>query len=414
MLDRSTLAQLPLFILMVYFGSGLELYLNTVTGIPPLYGQLAGLGFIIAWIGSIAVMTNGQNLVMPRVVTVIYGVLLLFCFINAVSFTYSSQADLVVDALVARVKAIVFIVVFSIVLVDPGVRAKAAYAAGVIAILGAMLSLFDFVTPTFSTVPGRGASFYLNSNETAMLLVAFGVIASTQLRLTTNYAMWIVIAMGVLVTFSRSGWLMLMIALFGLSMIGKFGGGRGRFVLLGGVGLVIASVFAAYVSGDLYTWLSRSTFAEYLDPNTLARLGSRGAAIDDYSALERQDVFWFGVQKFLESPLIGWGVGYGYVWAESANTHNMPLALAVDLGLIGPLFYFTFFGTLIYFTRGAAKLLAVILMLGGLSSHNQFEFLADSLAIAFALASTADYRRISAIGGRGAVPRVAAPPLPSR
>jgi O-antigen ligase len=382
------LVYLPLIAIMVYFGSGLELYLNFATGILPLYGQLAGLGVMLAWIVSWALITNGRSLGVPRVVAGIYALLLLFCFVNAISFIYSPQSDPVVDALVARVKAAIFMIAFSLIMLDPDFRKKFAYGAAFLAILGSALCLFDFVSPTFSTVPGRGASLYLNSNETAILLVSFGIIASSRLRVTANYLLWIIVSLGVIVTFSRTGWGLLMLALFGLSVIGKFGGGRGRFVLLGLVIVLIGGVLAAYVSGDLYVWLSRSTFAQYLDPNTLARLGSQGAAIDDYSSLEREDVFWFGVHKFLESPFIGWGVGYGYVWAEAVNTHNMPLALAVDLGAIGPIMYFGLFATLVLRTRGAARLLSLVSMLAGLTSHNQLEFLADALAIAFAIAST--------------------------
>lgn len=402
--DRQTLTHLPMLVLMVYFGSGVDLYLNTLLDIPPLYGQVAGLGYMVVWIAGIAATTNGRALAVPRATAALFLMLLVLCLFSAMSFIYSPQSEEVFDALVGRIKSAMFIVTFALVLIDPALRTKFAYAAAVIAVLGSVLSLFDFFTPTFSTVPGRGASFYLNSNETAMLLVAFAIIASSHLRVMGNYLLWVIVSFGVLVTFSRSGWLMLMIGLFGLSVLGKFGGGRIRFVLLGVVGLVIAGVFAAYLSGDLYIWLSRSTLAEFLDPNTLARLGSQGAAIDDYSSLERRDIFWFGLDKFLESPFIGWGVGYGYVWAESASTHNMPLALAVELGVAGPLLYFAFFGTAVAFVRGPAQLLTIVLIFGGASSHNQFEFIADALVIAFVVASTAENAYARAVKARSPGP----------
>src|SRR5690606_22822101 len=137
----------------------------------------------------------------------------------------------------------------------------------------------------------------------------------------------------------------------------------------------LAGVFASYASGDLYVGVSRSVLAEYLDPNTLARLGARGAALDDYSSIERGDVFWHGIETFLRSPFFGWGVGYGYIWEESGNTHNMPLAFAVEFGLFGPIFYFGFFAILIVKNQGTIRLLSIILLLTGMFTHNQFEFM---------------------------------------
>jgi O-antigen ligase len=390
------LTALPMLALMIYFGSGLELYLNYSTGFLPLYGQLAVLGMLVTWVAVGAVASNGQSLQLPRPLPLLFAFLLFFCVMNVISFIYSPQSDLVVDALVARVKASIFLMFFAIVMLEPGFRAKFAYAAAFLAVLGSALTTYDFISPTFSSVPGRGASFYLNSNETATLLISFALIATTRLRLPATYLLWIVVSVGVLLTFSRSGWGLLILALFGLTMIGKLGGGKGRFVLLIAVALMFAVVLAAYLSGDLYIWVSRSSLAEFLDPNTLDRLGARGAAIDDYSSLEREDVFRFGVQKFLESPFIGWGVGYGYVWAESVNTHNMPLALAVDFGILGPLFYFGWFAVMIYRTRGVARLLSVILLITGLSTHNQLEFLADALVLAFAVSATEEVGRAAA------------------
>lgn len=398
-LSARALTDLPILVLMIYFGSGLELYLNFATGFLPLYGQLAGLGMLVTWVAVGAVASDGRSLLLPRPMPLLFGFLLFFCVMNVVSFIYSPQSDLVVDALVARVKASIFIMFLAIVLLEPGFRAKFAYAAAFLAVLGSALTVFDFISPTFSSVPGRGASFYLNSNETATLLISFALIATTRLRLVAVYLLWVVVTVGVLLTFSRSGWGLLILALFGLTMIGKLGGGKGRFVLLIVVAVIFAVVLTAYLSGDLYVWVSRSSLAEYLDPNTLERLGSRGAAIDDYSSLEREDVFRFGVQKFLESPFIGWGVGYGYVWAESVNTHNMPLALAVDFGILGPLFYFGWFAVMIYRTKGVARLLAVILLITGLSTHNQLEFLADALVLAFVVSASADPRQLTNSAG---------------
>src|SRR5690349_384254 len=103
-LSARALTDLPMLALMIYFGSGLELYLNYSTGFLPLYGQLAGLGMLVTWVAVGAVASNGQSLLLPRPLPLLFAFLLFFCVMNVISFIYSPQSDLVVDALVARVK----------------------------------------------------------------------------------------------------------------------------------------------------------------------------------------------------------------------------------------------------------------------------------------------------------------------
>ncbi|MEO6388427.1 MAG: O-antigen ligase family protein [Croceibacterium sp.] len=387
------LSHLPVLFILAYLASGAELYINFVTGIPPFYGELICLGGLLAALGVETVTVNGRNLLLPSAVRAIYAILLVYGFVTVVSFTYSVQNDVVVDTLFGRIKTIIFLVVVSLLLIEPTLRSRFTYVAALVAIVGSLLSIFDFIVPTFSSVPGRGAGFYLNSNETGAMLLVMALIGSTRLRVLPTYVLWSITTIGILVTFSRSAWIMLFLSLIGITFLGKLGGGRARYVFLIGVGAMLALVLATYLSGDLYAWVSKSSLAEYLDPNTLARLGSRGVAIDDYSSLEREDVFRFGMEKFLDSPFIGWGVGYGYVWAESVGTHNMPLALAVDFGIIGPILYFALFAVLIARTRGLAWISAAVLFMTGQSTHNQLEFLADAMAIAYVIATTSEYKR---------------------
>jgi len=399
-IDLRRIAHIPLIAVLAYFASGAELFVFQATSIPPLWAQIVGLGLMIAWIGATAVATNGRALIVSRPIAAVFVALILYAFVTALSFTYSVQNEIVVETLIARIKAIVFIIVVSLILLDANFRARFTLAAAALAVFGSILAVVDFIEPTFSTVPGRGAGFYLNSNEAAMILVALGLIGSMRLKVVPAYVLWTIISVGVLATFSRTGWLLLFLALLAITVEGRLGGGRARYFFLAAVGSLLAGLLAAYLSGDLYTWINTSSLAEYLDPNTLARLGARGVALDDYSATERADVFWYGLEHFLKSPFIGWGVGYGNVWQEAVNTHNMPLALAVDIGLIGPLFYFGFFTVLIIGNRGLIRFLSIILVVGGMSSHNQLEFIADALIIAFAIASMNDFSRKNAAPAR--------------
>jgi O-antigen ligase len=341
----------------------------------------------------------------------LHSLLLVYIFWTAVSFLYSPQNQSVVDEFVDRMKAAVFMLLFALLLRDAFIRRTFAWGCVPLAMLGAVLSIADFIAPTFSTVEGRGAGLYLNPNEAGIMLIALALIGTTRLKPVFNYLLWSIVSGGVLLTFSRAAWLLLFGALAGITAQGRLGGGRMRFVFLLVVGAAIAGVFAAYLSGDLYIWVSRSVLGQYLDPNTIARLGSRGLEIDDYSSIEREDVLRFGIKAFFESPFLGWGVGYTFSWGEEASTHNMLVLLAAELGFLGPLLYLGMFGVLLVKHRGILRILTTIMFLAGLFTHNQLDTMSDVLVIAYLFGSLAAFKKRPAWTKRTAPRGVIAPAL---
>jgi O-antigen ligase len=391
-LNLASAARLPMTVLLIYFASGVELWIFEAYGVPPLYLQVVALPCLLGWIMFTLIARNGRLGYMPPSATAVYAILLIYMFLTAVSYLYSSQNEIVTEALIARIKGALFLILFSIVLFNRELSVQFSLACTPLAIVSSILCILDFITPTFSTVPGRGAGFYLNPNEAAVMLVSLGVIASERLRVLPLYLLWALIGVATILTFSRSGWMLLIFALVGLIVLGRLGGGRGRFLFLFAVSALLAVLYVTYLSGDLYIWISRSSLGQYLDPNTLSRLGARGVALDDYSSIEREAVFRFGFQKFFESPFLGWGVGYVYAWSESVGPHNMALALAVDLGIVGPLLYFALFGVLVLFNRGVPRLLSLLLFAGAMFAHNQLEFLAYLVMLAYAIAGLGERR----------------------
>jgi O-antigen ligase len=403
-LDFGPLARIPLVAILLYFASGLEQYVYAAFGVPPLYAQLVAFMTMVASLLLLTVLLNGRNLAMQSSEALLYSLLLVYIFWTAVSFLYSPQNQIVVDEFVDRMKAAIFMLLFALLLRDAFIRGPFAWGCVPLAMLGAVLSIADFITPTFSTVEGRGAGLYLNPNEAGTMLIALGLIGTTRLKPVFNYLLWSIVSGGVLLTFSRAAWLLLFGALAGITAQGRLGGGRMRFVFLLVVGAVIAGVFAAYLSGDLYVWVSRSVLGQYLDPNTIARLGSRGLEIDDYSSIEREDVLRFGMKAFFESPFLGWGVGYTFSWGEEASTHNMLVLLAAELGFLGPLLYLGMFAVLLVKHRGVLRILTAMMFLSGLFTHNQLDTMSDVLVIAYLFGSLAMLKE-NPTWTRGAVPR---------
>lgn len=393
-----SLAFLPVLLGLAYLASSVDQAIFQAVGLPPLYGQAAlmGLGLVGLFVALVTkdrtLGAGGERNTRPVIL-----IMTVYLLLTVVSFLYSPQDEIVVDILVQRVKFALFLMLAIGYLQMPDFRRGFEFVSIGLVALSSLLCLFDFVQPTFSSVPGRGAGFYINPNEAGIAIILLALIASQPLRPTLCLALWSVASVGVLLTFSRGAWLILIICLMGLTLAGKFGGGRARFVFVGFVTMIFGLVFSAYLSGDLYLWVVKSPVADLLDANTLSRLGQRGLDIDDYSTLERQDVLALGIARFVSSPFIGHGVGSTISWEESVGTHNMIVMLGAELGILGVGLYLALFVLLLLRTRGSPRLIALAALVSGLTSHNQFDIIALAIPLAYA-AST--MRRSPRTAGR--------------
>src|SRR3546814_20898286 len=74
---------------------------------------------------------------------------------------------------------------------------------------------------------------------------------------------------------------------------------------------VLTHSFPARRASDLLgELLAGTSFARYLDPNTLARMGVGGSSLSGDSAATRMDLVWFSLHEAARSPLFGHGSGY--------------------------------------------------------------------------------------------------------
>lgn len=378
---------LPVLAVLAYLGSAVDGWLFADFGIPPLYGQIAALAFLTGHVAVTAMVSGTGRFPLAPATIAIFCLILVYTLWTAISYLYAPPREMVVETLIARVKTALFLMVFILVFADARVRAGFAHVAAGLVLLGSALVVFDFIQPTFSSVPGRGAGFYMNANDAGTALVLFALVATSRTNVLLNYVLWGVAAAGVLVTFSRGSWLLLVIAVFGLSIVGRLGGGRGRFLFIAAIVTVFLFVLGTYLSGDLYLFVSRSPIAEFLDPNTLARLGAQGVAFDDYSSIEREDVLALGFEKFFESPLLGYGVGSTHVWEESVSTHNMIALLGAELGIVGIATYLAMLAMVLIHAPSLGRVVALAMLLWGMTTHNQLDD--PNLVIPFAFAIAA-------------------------
>lgn len=380
--------------------TSVDQYLFVAYGLPPLYLQIVAMAALSLHLAMRALSAKSMGRLAGGQAAA-FTVLYFYIFWTAVSYLYALPLDTTTEILIGRIKAAAFIVLTSLVLIRIEMRHAFAWVSVGVLGLATLLNVYDFVSPTFSEVPGRSAGFYLNPNVSGSALTTLPMITAIRVPLLGNFILLAAAGFGLLLTFSRSGWIIFLFGGLGLAMLGKLGGGRARFIFLGIVALISALLFYAYTSGELYLFMSRSSLGEFLDPNTLARLGSRGAALDDYSSIERSGVIVKGWEAFLEAPLLGHGVGYTYIWGDRTSTHNMVLLMGAELGLPGIAAYLGLFAVLIARARGVYRLLAVVLLADGMFTHNQLDFISQVIPIAFVIASLGDHssRRAPILGG---------------
>jgi O-antigen ligase len=388
----SQLVNLLLALVFVYLASFVDQVIYSNFGVLPLFGQVACLAALAGLLAVDVLAGEPRALVLSRAEAAFIALTAVYIAWCAVSFVLSSQSSTALETLITRVKAALFILLAAPLCRRKGAGGALAAAALVVAVVGSALAAFDFFNPTFSSVPGRGAGFYENPNTAGFMLVALGVIASTRLSIPINYLLWAGVSIGVSLTFSRSGWVVLVVALAGQALLGRFGGGRGRFLFVGAIAMLLGGLLAAYVTGGLYDVVANSDLGRHLDPNTVARLGRYGAAMDDASALERNDALQIGLQAFYASPFLGHGIGHTFEWAFRVSTHNMYLLLLAEMGVIGCLLYVGLLAAAGLSGRGEALLLTFLFALASVFSHNMLDQPGFSLVLTIAATTLAVQR----------------------
>ncbi|WP_191970203.1 O-antigen ligase family protein [Methylobacterium planeticum] len=388
-------------IVLAYLASYCDQAIDFVYGVPPLYGQVVCLAALFACAFADLAFGDGRSFVLTRWQARFIALLGVYAVWVAASFLYSSQSEITIERLVTLWKPVAFMVVCVPLFRRRGAAESLRFACLVTALLGSGLAIYDFFVPTFSTVPGRGAGFYLNPNDAGFMLVALAIVASSQSRVGRNCLLWAVVTPGVFATFSRGAWLMLIIGLSGQALLGHFGGGRGRFIFVGAIGVVLAFLSVLYATGGLYEFVATTSLASYLDPNTVVRLGAYGANLDDASALERQAALELGLQTFYSAPILGRGIGYTFEWDFRVSTHNAYAMFLAEMGLVGFGIYCALLAVALSAATGSGRLLVLLFAFASFFSHNMLDVPGIALVLVLAVTAPGEASRWQvAIGSR--------------
>jgi O-antigen ligase len=208
-----------------------------------------------------------------------------------------------------------------------------------------------------------------------VLLVALAALGALLLALTGSRAAWVASAVVIPPLSLACLWRM-------LPRARRLSGAAALLALLAGAGAL-----GAWIGGDLLT--NRLAIASV---ETGRMMQSGAEAVEDQSIGARLLMWQDAREHIAQRPLLGWGPGSARMLLKDSahpeirsypHFHNLPLTLAVTLGIVGTLLYFAVPGAILWEALGAyrARRLAAELF-----------FLALGGFVLFHLASLFQYR----------------------
>jgi hypothetical protein len=339
-----------------------------------LYATLSVFTFMIAVSSrrSFRAISNHFLLV------VAVGSFLSILALHTIMFPMNAVATAWLESRVAfAVMLVVFLLMFSACSsLDATIRATA-----LVVLFSCTVNVLEFFSGGelfgwLSTVPGRAAGLYENANDSAMF-IAFAIpIIATRTSLRLRIPLYLVSLAGVYVTFSRSGLILLGLAILACELRSSKGS-HVRTIVLAGVATLVGLGFAIQFNTDLANAIS-SLLDPYLDTNTMSRI----YFTDNSSSGERWHVLQRGLEEFGTAPLFGHGTGYTQTWAEGVSVHNIFVLILAEYGLLG-LAWFSLFAIGVLQSPGRlVQTFFGLFCVAGLFTHNHFDRPAVALLIA--------------------------------
>lgn len=322
--SRLAFSCLYLFTLMLYIRPNDILPIGTFPVV-----KIVAILMLIAYIGS--KMSLGEPMtIWPLEMKMLVVIVLLGIIFTPVSASPATSIETLTDSFFKVVS--IFILIINLIDSRARLRSlmKLVVVCGTIVALGTIKSYFagELVTDEARTLErAAGQGFFSNPNELAMalnLLLPFAVVLglmSKGVKRLAYFACAIILSFGIMVSFSRGGFLGL-VALGGVIM---WKAGRGKRAMTVVAGLVLCCAFVVAMpsgySDRLFTILHTQND-------------------QTHSAQERQELFGRAVEVIMYHPVIGVGVGnFGIYSLKDKVAHNAYLEIAAELGVTGFIAY---------------------------------------------------------------------------
>ncbi|MGD9804038.1 MAG: O-antigen ligase family protein [Hyphomicrobiaceae bacterium] len=313
-----------------------------------------------------------------------------FTFIMAISFVVSVPGRLADDdplqTLISKQEMVLLLIMFTLIYQARAALEVTTKLLVLVTLISTIINLAEFTIAgiEFSSVAGRSAGLYVDSNLSGTMLVA-GMLLST-LRVPTRFriAYCVFVGIGVLVTFSRSALLLWTAAFIGMLAFGWLTIYRKAAVATAIIGLVMAA--HAMNTGGWVSAFEMAGAGDLLTTNTRARIGDSFLDQQDFSKAEREAVALRAFDEWRKAPILGNGIGYSGRYP--VRSHNQYLDVASDMGTVGLIAVMALLTLLWCSGTEVGILFGNHLFISNFFSHNNLEFAAVQIAIALALSTS--------------------------
>lgn len=385
---------------LLAFFTNFDTYLSYAIGTPPPKFWI--VTFAIASTPLILSRKERKNYIPKAILFWVYG----YFTLSLISFIlYSSdQLQSSIEELNNRILSVIFILTSLLVFSkDFRVQHWSRLIILVITFMNVITNITGLLYPeAFVTIiesqsaleTGRSAGFYVDANRAGCVLIIGMIFCIGLFKQRYRLPFALIILVGILVTYSRSALISFLIVIVILISKREISS-KNLFTWFSIVGFTIWLLLSP-------AWFNQQSLGGledvFLENKNLDRItniysGSDNTTFDE-SALSRAYIAELTWQKFLQSPILGNGIGYGLELANETGlgirSHNMYLSYMVEHGFLGALIL----PLLVLFstkssckkTKGMNIAFATLIFFWGFVSHNileQHEFL-----ISFSLIST--------------------------
>lgn len=300
----------------------LFVFTSLTPSLPPKFLFVAA--FLLALAAGVATQAFSGRMMALGAAIVVYA------SFNVLALGWSSNAEGAMRELVTRVTGLSVLFLTALVTSHARQRIRVPELVAVLAVAAAVLCLLDVLNGyRWTSVPGRAAGSFINPNAAAAS-VTFLTIAGIR-GVPEARRPWYLVFTGfaAVITLSRGGYVMLLTSLLILGV-----GAQYSLRALLRASVTTAAVLSVVLTVGLKTVLDdrpEVAIIRAIGPATLLRLDAGDAA----STSERRQVAEAAADLFDQHQLLGAGLTATTAWTLPVSTHNEPLRIAAELGVLG-------------------------------------------------------------------------------
>lgn len=290
---------------------------------------------------SIPLLFNFKKTIVILIRNKVFLWIICYILISAISYTYSKASAETSFQQIKNVLLLSLILFIGVILFE---SEKAILVQNLILFcttIGVILNIYELFNPlSFSFNLGRSAGMYMNSNVSALALLVGLVFSISMVKGLWKGPFIGFVGFGVLTTFSRAGMLTYLLIVFMLYVYKKF-----NLISLIVFLLIIYSLFFSFDIFGINDILGTDEMSLMIDR---INVFGNGTVTNDDSSYERKRLLEMGIEKYLDNPIFGAGLGAAYEISGAAyssqSTHNQFVYLLIEYGIFGVfLMFFLFF-----------------------------------------------------------------------